>query len=101
MYISRADRAQQRQQSQIKPILTLYTKDPCPLCDELVEELKPFLDQVQLEKVDITRRENVEYLRKYRYDIPVLHFNGELLCMHRLDVPRLQQQLDEYYNECN
>lgn len=97
IYFPRAEPTERR----AKPTLTLYTKSPCPLCDELVEELQPFLHQVQLEKVDITRRENVEYLRKYRHDIPVLHFNGSLLCMHRLDAPRLQQELDEYFNQSN
>ena len=27
-------------------MLTLYTKDPCPLCDEAVEELKPYMHRV-------------------------------------------------------
>lgn len=76
-----------------KPILTLYTKTPCPLCDELVAELAPFMDQLQLEKVDITKPENRKYLKLYRNDIPVLHFNGEFLCMHRLDTERLIEKL--------
>lgn len=78
-----------------KPTLTLYTKVPCPLCDELVEELQPFMDRVRLEKVDITRLENLKYLKLYRYDIPVLHLNGEFLCMHRLDAPLLQEKLNK------
>lgn len=78
-----------------KPTLTLYTKNPCPLCDELVEELQPFLHRVRLEKVDITRMENLKYLKLYRYDIPVLHFNGEFLCMHRLDAQLLQEKLND------
>lgn len=79
-----------------KPVLTLYTKNPCPLCDDLVEELQPFMHRVRLKKVDITRMENLKYLKLYRYDIPVLHFNGEFLCMHRLDVPLLQEKLSNF-----
>lgn len=78
------------------PTLTLYTKNPCPLCDDLVEELQPFLNRVRLEKVDITRMENLKYLKLYRNDIPVLHFNGDFLCMHRLDATLLQAKLDGY-----
>lgn len=85
-----------------KPILTLYTKDPCPLCDELVEELAPFANRLSLEKVDITKPENREYFKRYRYDIPVLHINGEFLCMHRLDAKLLETKLIELtMNEIN
>lgn len=80
-----------------KPTLTLYTKKQCSLCDELVDELEPYKHQIQLEKVDITRLENLKYLKMYRYDIPVLHFNDELLCMHRLDAIKLEEKLKEFY----
>lgn len=63
--------------------MTLYTKDPCPLCDDLVEELLPFSDRFELEKVYIT--DNVKHLRLYRYDIPVVFLDNEYVCMHRLD----------------
>lgn len=83
---------------QQKPILTLYTKNPCPLCDELVAELTPFMDRLHLEKVDITRPENQKFFKQYRYDIPVLHINGEFLCMHRLDADLLDTKLNELQN---
>lgn len=77
------------------PIITLFTKDPCPLCDELVEELKPFEGRYRLEKIDITKKENLKYLRIFRMDIPVLHLNGQFLCMHRLNHHLLERRLDE------
>lgn len=83
---------------QQKPILTLYTKNPCPLCDELVEELAPYMHRLHLEEVDITKPENRTFFKQYRYDIPVLHFNGEFLCMHRLDVELLDTKLNEQQN---
>lgn len=54
------------------------------------------MNQVHFEKVDITKPENRTYLKLYRYDIPVLHFNGELLCMHRLNKELLAIKLAEY-----
>ena len=30
------------------PVLTLYTKDPCPLCDDAVEELAPYMHRVNI-----------------------------------------------------
>lgn len=78
-----------------KPTLTLYTKNPCPLCDELVAELQPFMHRLHFEKVDITRPEHREHFKRYKYDIPVLHLNGEFLCMHRLDAELLGSKLIE------
>ncbi|XP_050095573.1 glutaredoxin-like protein C5orf63 homolog [Anopheles aquasalis] len=77
-------------------MLTLYTHDHCSLCDELVEQLEAqFAGRYRLEKVDITRKENVKYLRLYRLDIPVLFLNGQFLCMHRLNVDLLDRRLKE------
>lgn len=92
------DLNEQRSAMSQKPILTLYTKNPCPLCDELVSELTPFMDRLHLEKVDITKPENQKYYRQYKYDIPVLHINGEFLCMHRLDAELLDTKLNEIQN---
>lgn len=83
-------------ENQEKPTVTLYTKDPCPLCDELKTELAPFMPHVQFETVDITKKDNVRWLRLYRYDIPVLFFNGQFLCKHRLNVDLLIQKLKEF-----
>lgn len=69
-----------------------------PLCIKLVEELAPYMDRLHLEKVDITKPENRKYFKEYRYDIPVLHINGEFLCMHRLDAELLDTKLNELQN---
>lgn len=79
-----------------KPTLTMYTKDNCSLCDVLADQLAPFRDRIIFEKVDITREENKNYFDKYRYDIPVLHINGQYLCKHRLDAQKLAAKLNEF-----
>ena len=45
------------------------------------------------EYIDVT--ENEEWFRRYRYDIPVLHLNGRLLMMHRVDEDKLRTALEE------
>lgn len=76
------------------PTLTLFTKDPCQLCDDLVIELnEKFQGRYKLVKVDITKKENIKYLRLYRLDIPVLYLNGQYLCMHRLNADLLHIKL--------
>lgn len=80
-------------------MITLYTKEPCPLCEELKIELEPYMKQIQFETVDITLRENLRWLRLYRYEIPVLFFNGQYLCKHKLNKVLLEQKLKEVYNK--
>lgn len=76
------------------PLLTLYTREVCPLCDDLVTHLeKEFPNKFQLKKVFIDRKENLRYLRLFRYDIPVLFLNGQFLCMHKLNVQLLRDRL--------
>ena len=48
------------------------------------------------EYIDVT--ENEEWFRRYRYDIPVLHLNGRLLMMHRVDEDKLKTALEELKN---
>ncbi|CAH0553030.1 unnamed protein product [Brassicogethes aeneus] len=77
------------------PKLTLYTRDPCPLCDELKLELELYKHRFNFETVDISKKENLRWLRLYRYEIPVLFLNGEFLCKHRLNEGLLKIRLEE------
>lgn len=54
-----------------------------------------FHGRFQLEKIDITRKENLKYLRLYRLDIPVCFLNGQFLCKHRLNSDLLEKRLCE------
>ena len=51
--------------------------------------------QVKFEKVDITEDENKQWYRKYRYDIPVFHLNGQFLMKHRVNENLLTEKLLE------
>ncbi|XP_037957374.1 acetyl-CoA acetyltransferase, mitochondrial [Teleopsis dalmanni] len=84
---------------QTVPVLTLFTKDPCPLCDVMIEELETeFNGEYILEKIYITEKENVRFLRLYRHDIPVLFLNGQHLCWHKLNKRLLRKKLNEIIN---
>lgn len=55
--------------------LVLYTGPNCKLCELAKNEIWPILgDKLALQEVDITS--DVELLRKYRLNIPVLHMQG-------------------------
>ncbi|XP_054253975.1 glutaredoxin-like protein C5orf63 homolog [Indicator indicator] len=76
-----------------KPVLTLFTKKPCPLCDEAKEVLEPYKRRFILQEVDITLPENSAWYDKYRYDIPVFHLNGKFLMKHQVDTAKFEDQL--------
>ncbi|XP_037809698.1 acetyl-CoA acetyltransferase B, mitochondrial [Lucilia sericata] len=81
------------------PLITLFTKDPCPLCDILLEELEfNFAGEYELEKIFIDTKENLRFLRLYRLDIPVVFLNKQFLCMHRLNHRLLRKKLDLFKN---
>ncbi|XP_058296525.1 glutaredoxin-like protein C5orf63 homolog isoform X2 [Hylobates moloch] len=71
------------------PVLTLFTKDPCPLCDEAKEVLKPYKNR----EVNITLPENSVWYERYKFDIPVFHLNGQFLMMHQVNTSKLEKQL--------
>ncbi|KAM9254355.1 glutaredoxin-like protein C5orf63 homolog isoform 1-T2 [Dugong dugon] len=75
------------------PVLTLFTKDPCPLCDEAKEVLKPYNNRFILQEVDITLPENSAWYERYKSDIPVFHLNGQFLMMHRVNISTLEKHL--------
>ncbi|OXB66895.1 hypothetical protein ASZ78_013556 [Callipepla squamata] len=78
-----------------KPLLTLFTKKPCPLCDEAKEVLEPYKKRFILQEVDITLPENSTWYNKYKYDIPVFHLNGKFLMKHQVDIQKFEEQLTE------
>ncbi|XP_071762583.2 glutaredoxin-like protein C5orf63 homolog isoform X3 [Centroberyx gerrardi] len=75
------------------PTLTLFTKDPCPLCDEAKEVLEPYKHRYVFQQVDITLPENKVWYDRYKHDIPVFHLNGQFLMKHRVNTVLLQEQL--------
>ena len=70
------------------PQITLYTKKDCTLCDKVVEGLRSVKEEEQcnfgLNAVDITDEENEAWYSKYKFDIPVIHCDGEYWFKHRL-----------------
>ncbi|XP_048877091.1 glutaredoxin-like protein C5orf63 homolog [Brienomyrus brachyistius] len=77
------------------PVLTLFTKDPCPLCEEAKQDLEPYKHRFLLQEVDITLPENSVWLDRYKFDIPVFHMNGQFLMMHRVNIAILEKRLEK------
>lgn len=82
------------------PVLTLYTKYPCPLCDEAKEILMKscLWNRFIWNEVDIRLPENKKWFGLYRYEIPVFHLNGKFLMKHRVDLQHLECSLNKLMN---
>jgi hypothetical protein len=78
------------------PTLTLFTKDPCPLCDVAKESLRPLESRFNLELVDITAEGNEKWFELYRYEIPVFYFEKDFLSKNRVDLKKLEAALATY-----
>ncbi|KAH7985521.1 hypothetical protein HPB52_025590 [Rhipicephalus sanguineus] len=82
-----------RESERSLPVLTLYTKHPCPLCDVAKDQLRELLPRVHLVEVDIEKPGNEAWRQCYRHDIPVFHLNGQFLMKHKANPHLLEERL--------
>lgn len=78
-----------------KKELTLFYREGCHLCTEMLNELTPYLerDDVNFSRIDID--EETQWLERYNALIPVLHVDDEPVCKYYLDKTRLEAFLDD------
>ena len=74
----------------------VYSRRGCHLCEQLLEELLSLVDgRAEIEVRDIDTREN--WRRVYDTRVPVLEYDGTLVCQYHLDreaVGRILKTLD-------
>lgn len=64
--------------------LQVYSRNRCHLCDDLIAELLPLIQgKLTLEVRDIDTQP--EWHERFFMDIPVVEFEGKVVCMHFLD----------------
>lgn len=64
--------------------IAVYSRKGCHLCEVLIEELLPLIDgKLELEVRDIDT--NPDWKGRWVADIPVVEYQGEVVCMHFLD----------------
>jgi thiol-disulfide isomerase/thioredoxin len=81
------------------PVVSLFTKEGCTLCDKVKDILVSVRDDNacphSLEAVDITDADKTEWYDRYKYDIPVLHVNGKYWTKHRITAEEAVQGIKE------
>lgn len=64
--------------------LAVYSRQGCHLCEQLIEELLPMVrGRMELEIRDIDT--NPVWHERFWEEIPVVEFEGEVICRHFLD----------------
>ena len=72
----------------MKPVLYVYSRRGCHLCEVLVEELLPLVrGRLDVEVRDIDNR--ADWKKRFDVRIPVVEFEGEIVCQYRLDLPAI------------
>jgi glutaredoxin len=76
------------------PLITVYSKPDCHLCDEAVEVLRRLQGELtfELDELDITADERLH--RAYFERIPVIAIDGEELCDYFVDEPLVRERLE-------
>jgi hypothetical protein len=79
------------------PKVSLFTKEGCTLCDKVKDILVSVRDDFphSLEAVDITDADKIDWYDRYKYDIPVLHVNGQYWTKHRISAEEAVQGMTE------
>ena len=75
------------------PVLRLFTGNQCSLCDDVKRVVAQASQPHSLETVDIGEKAHREFFRRYKWDIPVLHIDGEYFAKHRVELGELEEAL--------
>lgn len=66
------------------PVLQIYSRKGCHLCEILIEELLPLVrGGLAIEVRDIDSRP--EWQAKYGIRVPVVEYEGRVICQYRVD----------------
>ena len=75
------------------PVLRLFTGAQCSLCDDVKRVVALTSQPHTLETVDIGEKAHREFFRRYKWDIPVLHIDGQYFAKHRVELGELEEAL--------
>lgn len=73
--------------------LTVYNRDGCHLCEDMLSALYWLQDELNLTIESIDIDDNPLLREKYNDDVPVVSFNNEILFCHFIDEKRLRSAI--------
>ena len=76
------------------PVLRVYSRQGCHLCEVLIEELLPLVrSRLEIQVNDIDSRP--DWVDAYGTRVPIVEFNGQLFCQYTLDREAVQRIVDD------
>ena len=77
----------------MKPLVTIYSRTGCHLCENAEATLKSLQDEIDFE-LEIKLIDGSDELeRLYGHEVPVIHIDGEHHDFFRVDVERFKSSL--------
>lgn len=74
--------------------LEVFSRQGCHLCEQLLEELLPLVrGRLAVEVHDIDTRD--DWRERYNTRVPVVEYDGELVCQYHLDPDALARILSK------
>ncbi len=74
------------------PLLQVYSRPGCHLCEQLVEELQPLIrGRARFEVLNIDTQS--AWSQKYATRIPVIELDGHFVCQYHLDADAINAAL--------
>jgi hypothetical protein len=77
----------------VTPVVVVWSREECPLCDELLAELSPLLAARALRPEVRDVDGDAVALRRYGLKVPVVEVDGEAVCHGYLDAEALLEVL--------
>jgi len=80
----------------MKPLLTVYSREACHLCDDMLQVLAVFREPLGFDVSIIDIDRDPALAEKYHAQVPVLCLGEREICHHFLDKQALEQALAEH-----
>jgi glutaredoxin len=75
------------------PIVEIYSKANCHLCDEAKEIIKKVKKDTAFTLIEIDITKDSQIFEKYKYDIPVININGIIAFKYKVDEKEFRLKL--------
>lgn len=74
-------------------ILTLYTREGCPLCDEMAADVRALMAGTGHSLVSVDVDADPVLKTRYGWDVPLLFDGATEICRHQLNLPAFRDWL--------
>ncbi len=79
------------------PLVEIYSKKECHLCDEAKAIIKKVKNDTVFELLEIDITSDSEIFEKYKYDIPVININGIIAFKYKVDENEFRRKLNRKF----